>query len=237
MLTKSLVDQIHWENAGKESNLLAKAGIEHGFFGRGDSAPEAHHVRQVHGTRVVQANPDTTGAKSSHRTEADALFTFEPGTVISVKTADCLPILVAIPGKVALGVHAGWRGLTSGIIDKAVSKLADFGLEASGMVAAVGPTISREKFEVGSEVVDALLSPSSGLSAEQAAFVLSKGRGDRWHIDLQVAAALALINSGIPAQQVSVVQACTHQTPGWNSYRREGKDCGVNWSWIRLKSI
>jgi polyphenol oxidase len=245
MQTRTLLSSINWEIASKTSSLLTRMGIEHGFYGLGDTAPESNHVRQVHGTKVSVAAPETTGAKATNRIEADGIFTTEAGLTIAVKTADCIPILLAAPGQMVMGIHAGWRGLTAGIIDRGVNKMLDSGIAAERIFAAVGPSISRERFEIGPEVVDALMTPASGLSAEQVAFVLSKGLGDRWHLDLAVAAALSLANAGIPATQISVVQACTFSsntqnttgtknTMGWSSYRREGKGAGVNWSWIRL---
>ena len=234
MQTRELLARFQWEAPAKTSMLLTKHGFDHGFYGTSDSAPECHHVRQVHGTKIVPISAESTSAKAPHRVEADALYTFERDTFIAVKTADCIPILVAIPGQMVAGIHAGWRGLTRGIIMNSVDKLVDSGKDASRMIAVVGPTISRERFEVGSEVVDALLTPASGLSMEQAAFTLSKGIGDRWHLDLQVAAALALTNAGIAPENIGVIQACTYSRTDWNSFRRDAKGAGVNWSWIRL---
>ncbi len=234
MRTRELLDQIHWEAPAKTSSLLTKNGFDHGFYGTSESAPECHHVRQVHGTKIVSVSPDSTGAKAPHRIEADAIYTTERNTYIAVKTADCIPVLVAIPGQMVAGIHAGWRGLTRGIIMNAIDKLIELGADPRRMITVVGPTISRERFEIGSEVVDSLLTPASGLSMEQAAFTLSKGIGDRWHLDLQVAAALALNNAGVEPQNISVIQACTFSRPEWNSFRRDAKSAGVNWSWIKL---
>ncbi|MBM4252072.1 MAG: polyphenol oxidase family protein [Deltaproteobacteria bacterium] len=234
MRTRELLSQFTWEAPAKTSLLLTRAGFDHGFYGTSDTAPECHHVRQVHGTKIVPTAPDSTSAKAPHRIEADALYTFERDSFIAVKTADCIPVLLAIPGQMVAGIHAGWRGLTRGIIMNAVDKLVESGQDVSRMIAVVGPTISRERFEVGAEVVDALLTPASGLSMEQAAFTLSKGSTDRWHLDLQVAAALALSNAGIPAGNIGVIQACTYARTDWHSFRRDAKGAGVNWSWIKL---
>ena len=235
MRTRALLSAMHWEAPHIHSKLLSSIGVEHGFFGRDHSAPESHHVRQVHGTRVVSSGAETTSPRATKRVEADALYTTEPGTTISVKTADCIPVLLAVPGEIAAAIHAGWRGLTSGIIEETLLKIAEAKVDPKKVYAAVGPTISRERFEVGPDVVDALLTPASGLSTEQAAFALSKGRGDRWHLDLAVSAALALANAGVPPEQISIVQACTFANTGWHSFRRDIKNAGVNWSWITFK--
>lgn len=98
-------------------------------------------VAQVHGDRVV------TAAGAGDHGEADAVLTREPDLSVAVFTADCLGIVLHGPGVVA-AVHAGWRGLAAGVVERAV--------EAVGEVtaAAIGPHIRSCCFEVGPEVAD-----------------------------------------------------------------------------------
>ncbi len=64
--------------------------------------------------------------------------------------------------------------------------------------------------------------------------VVSKGQRDRWHVDLQLAAVITLIEQGIPPEQIEVLQACTCCLPeDWFSFQREGKGCGRNWACIK----
>jgi polyphenol oxidase len=103
--------------------------------------------RQVHGTRVerVAARPETPR-------EADGQATAHNGLALLVLTADCLPIALIAPEAVAM-LHAGWRGLASGILDEGVTALRELG--ATEIAAAVGPGAGGCCYEVGSEVASA----------------------------------------------------------------------------------
>lgn len=209
--------------------------MAHGFFGRGDLAPDRHHLRQVHGTKIVLAEDGTTGRGATRRVEADAIYTSTPGTTIGVKTADCLPVLFVDAGRrTALAVHAGWRGLTAGILGHAVAALAEQGIKPADWTAVIGPAIARESYEVGSEVIEALVTGGLALSPPQVGLATSKGKQDRWQLDTAVAGVFALCNAGLLPENVTVIQADTFRSDEWHSYRREGKGAPSNWSWVTL---
>lgn len=107
-------------------------------------------VHQVHGTEVLCVKPCQIPASS---TEADGLLTDDPGVVIGVKTADCLPVFFEDPVKQVVGaVHAGWRGLHAGILEKTVAKMtAVYGSCPGDLRAAIGPAIRGCCYEVGPE--------------------------------------------------------------------------------------
>jgi polyphenol oxidase len=235
---------VHWSNSSPTSVLLSELQIQHGFTGYRASAGipslAPHHVRQVHGRALVHASTltaHTHSAAGAERPAADALYSRE-GHRIGIKTADCLPVLVASSdGIFVAAIHAGWRGLTAGILFKGIdaanrhSSLEDFRF-------VIGPAISREAFEVGPEVVEALREPSCGLGPDSWALAVSKGQSDRWHVDLSVAAALHLIIAGVAPHNIEVLRACTVRDTRdelflWNSFRRDGKGCDSNWSWIQ----
>ncbi len=117
---------------------------------------------QVHSSVsvVVDAPFGASGAP-----KADALVTGTPGLVIGVVTADCAPILLcdahAGAHGVCAAVHAGWRGAVGGVIESAVASMVELGAEPARMCAAVGPCLSRASFEVGPDLVDAVLDTSS----------------------------------------------------------------------------
>jgi YfiH family protein len=98
--------------------------------------------RQVHGTTVVESDPDTV-------VEADGQVTDRPGVAPIVLVADCVPIALVSPEAVGM-VHAGWRGLAGGIVGEAVQRLRSLG--AARMAAAVGPGAGPCCYEVGEEV-------------------------------------------------------------------------------------
>jgi YfiH family protein len=226
---------VHFHPAGGQSPLLAELGVAHGFQGVGAARQAAHHVRQVHGTQLVTVHGAPPPHGAAHLKDADGVLTVETGTAVAVKTADCLPILGVDPqAGVAFAVHAGWRGLTAGMLCAAVNDAVEQGAKLARLYIAIGPAISRERYEVGDDVALALFNRELGLSEEQAALCLAKGRGDRWHADLMLAAVLALVGLGVDPRHVSAMQTCTFNIPQWHSYRREGKGCGSNWSWIRL---
>ncbi len=229
------LNAVQWQRGGVAADAWKKLGAKHGFTGKHEPTPPAlHHARQVHGTRIVVAPEAATGGETSRRVEADGLLTLTPGTRLAVKTADCLPLLLLVPGRAAAAIHAGWRGLTSGIIGEAVLALTELGIDATDIHAVVGPAISRGAFEVGIEVVESLHHGACGLTPVQAALCISKGMADRWHVDLPVAAVLSLANANVDLTKVSVIQTCTFATPQWHSFRRDGKVHGSNWSWVEL---
>lgn len=226
---------IHWDRPSAPSpkatsSALAKIGIQHGFFGAATPPPAAMmHARQVHGIDLSEAYPDQPLGN------ADGVYTRIPRLCIAVKTADCVPLLIAdSQRRLAIAVHAGWRGLTAGIIVQAIARAKTLGINPSQLVAAIGPCIRTERFEVGPEVVEALHRPACGLTTTQAALSMVKGYADRWHIDLQTASAFILLNQGLRPECIDVLQICTYSNPEWHSARREGAGFGSNWSWLQL---
>lgn len=225
---------VRWQAAAKLATALTSSGVAHGFFGVGDQPPAAHFVRQIHGTSIAKAEPSKTDAGATARLEADGIYTSVKGESVAVRTADCLPVLMIAPGRLAMAVHAGWRGLTSGILARAVAVAGEQGVGTGELQVAIGPAISREQFEVGFEVVDALYAAPIGLTDEEASLCVAKGLRDRWHVDLSLAATLTLLRQGVIPDRITVIQACTRTSATWHSYRREGKGVASNWSWITL---
>src|SRR4051794_40818547 len=99
-------------------------------------------VRQVHGTDVVAADPDTVR-------DADGQVTAERGVAAMALVADCLPIALVAPEGVGM-LHAGWRGLAGGVIANGVAELRQLG--AGRIAAAIGPGAGPCCYEVGDEV-------------------------------------------------------------------------------------
>lgn len=225
---------VHWQKPAKSATALTERGVVHGFNGVGDTPPVTHSVKQVHGTAVVEAQSGSTGNGAVERVAADGVYTMRRGETVAVKTADCLPVLMVAPGKFAAAVHAGWRGLTAGILSEAVRAATRHGVAASELLVAIGPAIGREQFEVGPEVIEAFHAASLGLDTAEANLCIAKGAGDRWHADLTLAAVLTLLKQGVAPAHMTAVQACTRTLPAWYSYRREGKGVPSNWSWVTL---
>lgn len=179
-------------------------------------------LRQVHSVDVVQVT-----AQAGRSIEADGLWTRDRGAVVAVLIADCVPVLLADrAGTVVAAVHAGWRGTQAHIVKVMVKRLKDAGVDPADLVAAIGPAISLESFEVGPEVAQAL----------EAAFpepreAIRPGEGDRFHADLWALNERDLLESGVPAHAIDVLRLDTLQRSELYSHRGDdgvtGRQAGV----------
>jgi polyphenol oxidase len=132
----------------KAPNLSRFDWLIHGFGLRDSVYPEGiHTVKQIHSARVVEAS-------RNERAEADAIVTREPGLLIGVRTADCVPILIADERTRAVAsIHAGWRGAAQNIAGAAVQELITrYGSRLEDLHAAIGPAVGPCCYEVGAEV-------------------------------------------------------------------------------------
>jgi YfiH family protein len=145
--------------------------------------------------------------------EADAAFTKQKGVVCTVMVADCMPVLLADEaGTVVAAAHAGWRGLSAGVIEAAV---AATGVPAKQLIAWLGPAIGPKNYEVGAEVRGAFLAKDA---RAEAAFAPT--RPGHWHLDLYAVARQRLAALGIT--RVSGGGFCTHaEKERFFSYRRD----------------
>jgi hypothetical protein len=124
--------------------------LTHGF-GLRDSMPppDLTTAHQIHSARVL----DACGRKGERIGEGDAIVSTEPGVAIGIRTADCVPILLADPGtRMVACVHAGWRGTAANIAAATIQALESRGCRASDLAVAIGPSIGSCCYEVGPEV-------------------------------------------------------------------------------------
>lgn len=111
-------------------------------------------LRQIHSNHVIVVDgPWSEGTilnpNPKNRPEGDALVTQTPGLIIGVVTADCVPILLADPVSRTVGViHAGWKGAISGIVRQTVAEMVRLGAQRHTLMAAIGPCIWQESYEV-----------------------------------------------------------------------------------------
>jgi YfiH family protein len=174
--------------------------------------------KQVHSATVLPFERGGEGARGPGR-EGDALWTATPGSGVGVRTADCVPILLAHEERpVAAAIHAGWRGLAAGIVAETVRTLAVSGGEEllGGMLAAAGPCARGCCYEVEEEAAEALRSVPGGGGLLRR----GKARG-KWMADLQAIALSALVAAGIPPARAEGVGPCTVCSPRFHSFRRE----------------
>ena len=175
-------------------------------------------LRQVHGARLVEA----PWAESP---EADAAMTRRAGCLVGIRTADCLPVLVADPVlRVAAAAHAGWRGTVAGVCGRAVESLLAQGARPRDLVAAIGPGIGACCYEVGAQVVAAFVGSASA--------VFETG-GERPHLNLRSTNRRQLEAAGVDASRIHDVDECTVCRPDlYHSYRRDGAASGRMISYI-----
>ena len=188
--------------------------------------------RQVHrdDVRLCTAADAGKGLIRDRDYDADALITAEKGLPLVVFSADCGTILLYDPVQEAIGaVHAGWRGVASGLAAKTVRRMQEtFGTEPGDLLAATGPSIGACCFETDDDVPEAMRR-AMGAAAEP----YMVRRGEKWHIDLKGINALWLRQAGV--QRIDVCPDCTGCHPErWWSHRKMGDRRGAQAALIAL---
>jgi YfiH family protein len=227
-------------------------GLVHGFFGRaggvsrgertslnlsfnvGDEAADVEQnwdrvrralsgvdfvtMGQVHGATVVRA-PQETGRIAG----VDGVFTDRAGVALGVMTADCVPILMIAPReRVAVAVHAGWRGTLAGIAAVALATIArELHVSPQSLQVALGPAIGQCCYEVDATI---------GAKLEQRWGRLDEAwqpRGEKGQLDLRQTNRKILVASGVPAAAIEIVGPCTAcQMTRYFSHRASGGRAG-----------
>lgn len=170
-----------------------------------------HWLRQVHGTEVARF--DRMAADAEIEPEADAAVTSEPGAVLAILTADCLPVVFASDdgGEIA-AAHAGWRGLAAGVLERTVEAMRT---PASRILAWMGPAAGPQAYEIGEEVFEAFVSADRGAESAFAAT-----RPGHWHVDLYALARRRLRAAGV--ERIHGGGLCTISDPErFYSHRRD----------------
>ncbi len=175
-------------------------------------------LRQVHGRRVVRLDlADIQPGAPVH--EADACVTVGPGVACVVQAADCLPVLLATrSGRAVAAAHAGWRGLSAGVVEAAVEALCEAASCAPDEVVAwLGACIGPGAFEVGPDV-PAAFALSSGVGAAER---FRPARPGKWLANLPLLARDRLGAAGV--LRVAGADACTVEDASrFFSFRRDG---------------
>ncbi len=183
-------------------------------------------IRQVHGAVVLVADGSCSGVQHVVAGEADGVATRESGLVLAISTADCVPLLLLdeASGWIA-AIHAGWRGTAARIVDAALDLLAAEGAPPGALRAYVGPSISRDRYEVGPEVVEAVRGAIPGGADPPAA--VRPGRDDRSWLDVAAFVRAALERRGVAGERIVDPGLCTAGDPArFPSYRRDGRGTG-----------
>jgi YfiH family protein len=200
------------------SELDALPWLLHGFGTRHSDIPAKFArlatLKQVHSADCIAAD-----GRGGVLGEGDALLENTPASVIAVKTADCIPLLLVDEANRAVAaVHAGWRGTAAQIARRAVEAMhARFGTRPEHLHAAIGPGIGNCCFEVGPEV------------AEQF------GRAGRVHVDLQEENRQQLLQAGVTLGRIYASNLCTMcEAEEFHSFRRDRERAGRMHSFVGL---
>jgi polyphenol oxidase len=190
--------------------------IEHGFGTRHSAVfpDQLATLKQVHSAVPLVA--DVPGCAG----EGDALVTNQRGLAVSVRTADCLPILIADPrAQIVAAIHAGWRGTAAGIVGRVIEEMTGrFGTEPSDLCAAIGPGIGGCCYQVGDEVARQF-----GLSGTSMLDLAAENRGQ-------------LLEAGVAGSHIDLLNQCTLCDPArFHSYRRDKEHAGRMISYILIR--
>jgi hypothetical protein len=199
------LDELPWLVHGFGTRL---ADIPAGF-------PRLATLKQIHSSSCVAA-----GGRVGLLGEGDALLENQPGGVVAVRTADCIPILLVDERRRAVAaVHAGWRGTVARIADEAVAAMGRcFGTRARDLHAAIGPGIGKCCYQVGAEV---------------AAQFGGQGSG---HVDLAAANRQQLEDAGVTGRRIYASNLCTMcRAAEFHSFRRDQDAAGRMFSFAGIR--
>ncbi len=167
------------------------------------------------------------------RPKADAMVTDVPGLALAILTADCVPVLFADPEAGIIGAaHAGWKGALGGVLEATLAAMAGLGADPSRILAAIGPAIGPQSYEVGPEFRDRFLDDDTA----NARF-FRPGLGDRFQFDLPGHVHARLVAAGIARADLVAHDTCTMEADYFSNRRRNHRgepDYGRNASVIML---
>ena len=212
-------------------------------------------IRQIHSTAVVVARQ--TDAARERPLKADAVMTCEPGMLLGVQTADCIPVLVAdLKRRAVAAFHAGWRGTVNRIVENGIGRMrVEFGSRPEDLVAAIGPGIGVCCYAVGEEVLSSFESQFSYFNElfrevydtdpvrtkYPLLFLTQRAPGHSsigpsLHLNLIEANRRQLMAAGLSSRSIKVVGGCTScQTEMFFSHRASQGHAGRMLSVIGIR--
>lgn len=197
------------------------------------TAKQVALAEQVHGSVVAVVTEGGAVAPG-----VDALITNVPDVMLMLLFADCVPVYIVDPVKKAIAlVHAGWRGIVAGVTVAAVEALRkNFGCQPGSCVAAIGPCIGAESYEVGSDIAQHFRRLDSSRSS---LILLPKNEfAGTFAVNLRQVAFAQLLNAGLRAEYISSSTEDTFRNQrDFYSYRRDGAATGRMAGFLALRAI
>ena len=194
----------------------------------GVEAERILYLSQVHG-RVARFYRTAEARSDLITLEGDAIGGSERSSAYAVRSADCVPVLLAdVTSGAVMAIHAGWRGVAGGAVEAGVACLREHAGGTGQLLAAVGPHISRAAFEVSEDVAAEL----AGACPVPGA-VLHPPGSEKPYVDLRFIVTKKLLALGLPETAIDHVGGCTVLEPErYFSFRRDGKRSGRHLSAI-----
>lgn len=207
------------------------------------------HLKQIHSAKVVEStgpSDSRTNIGAYALIEADAHFTVRSHLGVVVKTADCVPVLIAAASSTAgtpggqphavCAIHAGWRGVNTDIVQASVKALLERGYAPTRMTVALGPHIRLQSFEVGLDVARDLKAAAkrAGVTDPQSVIYSHKSDAAKRMVDLETIVRHQLMSYQIPKANIHTFPIDTLTTPEWASFRRDGANAGRNLSFVAV---
>ena len=186
-------------------------------------------VKQVHSSNVKVVNKGNSSEKEF--VQADAMVSNEPGILLLMRFADCVPIFLYDPLEYAVGIgHAGWKGTVSKVGAELVKTMEiEFGSSPKNLYAGIGPSIGPDHYRVGIEVAQQIKDVFPGQWQE-----MLKESNDGVKLDLWKANQLSLQKAGVTAIEISNICTGCH-TDEWFSHRAENGRTGRFAAVVSLK--
>ena len=189
-------------------------------------------THQTHTTNVAVVRKENRGTRFS---ETDGMVTNETGICLVTFYADCVPLYFVDPVKHAIGMcHSGWRGTVGKIGKVTVQKMAEeYGCNPDDMVAAIGPSICQDCYEVSEDVIVEF--KKSFDEKYWTELFYSKDNG-KYQLNLWKANEIVLMEAGIRREKIAVTNVCTHCNPDvLFSHRTTGDKRGNLSAFLALK--
>ena len=195
----------------KFQHLSSQTTLQHGITEVGDTVPtNVVSGEQIHKDKIAWVTEVET-TRNQRIAQADALLSKESGVTLAVRTADCVPLLLATPRSNIIGtIHAGWRGLALDIVRKTIETIP-FPIRRQTLVG-IGPAICAQCFEVGPEV-------ARQFSKEHVQESPHTNR--KFLVDLHQTAYSQLLEAGIPEKNIELLEICSFESNQLYSYRRK----------------
>lgn len=196
--------------------------------------------RQTHTTNVRVVTEDDRGkgiVRERDYTDVDGLVTNVPGICLVTSYADCVPLYFVDPVKRVIGLsHSGWRGTVGKIGKKTVEVMKDtFGSDPGDILAAVGPSVCMDCYEVSEDVIERVKEAFSEHLWEQLFYRKPDGR---YQLDLWKANELIFREAGISEEHIAVTNVCTHcNSDILYSHRAAGDKRGNLCAFLALKQM